>query len=115
MQKHKASSILAQLSFLADKFNIDVSKDFMFSEDVVLINFPNFADKVTKNLGFEQKELSEEQIQKIKDRKKAFREEVKKNREENGDYKSESRGILTIIFDNETHKKEFLLLNGNRR
>lgn len=100
-----------QLSFLADKFNIDVSKDFMFSEDVVLINFPNFADKVTKNLGFEQKELSEEQIQKLKDRKKAFREEVKKNREENGDYKSESRGILTIIFDNETHKKEFLLLN----
>ena len=100
-----------QLSFLADKFNIDVSKDFMFSEDVVLINFPNFADKVTKNLGFEQKELSEEQIQKIKDSKKAFREEVKKNREENGDYKSEARGILTIVFDNETQKKEFLLLN----
>ena len=101
-----------QLSFLADKFNIDVSKDFMFSEDIVLINFPNFADKVTKNLGFEQKELSEEQIQKIKDRKKAFREEVKKNREEHGDYKSETRGILTIVFDNEKHKKEFLLLNG---
>ena len=100
-----------QLSFLADKFNIDVSKDFMFSEDVVLINFPNFADKVTKNLGFEQKELSEEQIQKIKDKKKAFREEVKKNREEHGDYKSETRGILTIVFDNETQKKEFLLLN----
>lgn len=100
-----------QLSFLADKFNIDVAKDFMFSEDIVLINFPNFADKVTKNLGFEQKELSEEQIQKIKDRKKAFREEVKKNREEHGDYKSETRGILTIVFDNEKHKKEFLLLN----
>ena len=101
-----------QLSFLADKFNIDVSKDFMFSEDVILINFPNFADKVTKNLGFEQKELSEEQIQKIKDKKKAFREEVKKNREEHGDYKSEARGILTIVFDSETQKKEFLLLNG---
>lgn len=100
-----------QLSFLADKFNIDVSKDFMFSEDVILINFPNFADKVTKNLGFEQKELSEEQIQKIKDRKKAFREEIKKNREEHGDYKSETRGILTIVFDNEKQKKEFLLLN----
>lgn len=100
-----------QLSFLADKFNIDVSKDFMFSEDIVLINFPNFADKVTKNLGFEQKELSEEQIQKIKDRKKAFREEIKKNREEHGDYKSETRGILTIVFDNEKQKKEFLLLN----
>ena len=71
----------------------------------------NFADKVTKNLGFEQKELSEEQIQKIKDRKKAFREEIKKNREEHGDYKSETRGILTIVFDNEKQKKEFLLLN----
>ena len=54
MQKHKASSILGQLSFLADKFNIDVSKDFMFSEDVVLIKGvlgPPFADKVTKKLG----------------------------------------------------------------
>lgn len=97
-----------QLSFLADKFDIDVSKDFMFSEDVVLINFPNFADKVTKNLGFEEKELSEEQIQKLKDRKKAFREEIKENRKNFGDYKTDSFGTITVVFDSEKEKKEFL-------
>ena len=103
-----------KISELADSFGLDLSEDFQFSPEMIEINFPEFS--VTPD-GTEQaieppRTASAEDIEKIKERKKANRESYKEFRDEFGDSGSEAKGILTVVFDRESAKRQWFLDRG---
>lgn len=103
---------LFAVSRLASDFDLDLAEDFGFSEDMIDINFPEF--KTEEYQGEEPKErtASDEDIAKLKKRKKEVREKQKAFRDEFGDYNGEPKGILTVVFENDSGKKQWFLDHG---
>lgn len=103
------------LEVLSAEYDLSLSEDFGFSQEVIDINFPEITDDV------ESKDYvppappvvaSAEDIAHMKEMKHEAREKLKERREEVGDYNTEAKGILTIVFDRESAKKQFFLDRG---
>lgn len=100
---------------LIDNFKLDASEDFGFSQEVIDINFPDVAEVlapedtengITEPVNFD---ASPEDIALMKEKKKESRERTNEFKQEYGDYHSEPKGILTIVFDRESAKKQWFL------
>lgn len=103
------------LSELATQFNLDVATDFGFSEEVIDIQFPAIAEIGAVGEEGEpapEKVASPEEIARMKELKKEVREKLKADRAETGDYNTEAKGILTIVFDRESAKKQWMIDHG---
>lgn len=101
------------IEILARDFDFDLSDDFGFSADTIDVNFPDFSDRggdsVCEN---PPKAASDEDIAKMKEAKRATRERNKEFRQEYGDFNGEAKGILTVVFDRESAKKQWFLDRG---
>lgn len=103
------------LTSLASEFGLDVAADFGFSEEVIDIQFPEIAEIADMGDDGEpvpEKVASPEEIARMKELKKETREKLKAERGETGDYMTEAKGVLTIVFDKESSKKEFFESHG---
>lgn len=103
------------LSELATQFDLDVSADFGFSDEVIDIQFPAIAEIGAVGDDGEpvvEKVASPEEIARMKELKKEVREKLKAERNETGDYNTEAKGILTIVFDRESAKKQWMIDHG---
>lgn len=104
----------AMLGQLASDFNLDVESDFGFSPETVDISFPSLDGLPGNYRGStaEERTATPEEIAKMKDAKKKAREKLKADREEFGDYNTDAKGTLTIVFDGETAKREWYAAHG---
>ncbi len=106
----------AAIRDLSLEFGLDVAEDFGFSEESVDINFPEVAEvaALDPEAGEAPRErvADADEIAKMKEVKKAAREELKEQRAELGDYLSEPKGILTVVFDKESAKNEWFRSRG---
>lgn len=115
----------ARLGELSKEFDLDVGEDFGFSQEVIDIQFPELnivptpADQPflgdTDPVPYSSPApvmASAEDIAKMKEMKKAFREEIKDGNEEVGKFTGEAKGILTVVFDCETNKQTWLKAIG---
>lgn len=97
---------------LSREFSLDVSDDFGFSDEVIDIQFPEIAEEkqIEDNGGEipEPKVASAEDISKMKDMKKKARESLKEEKAEFGNYDEDAKGILTVVFQCESDKREWL-------
>lgn len=100
---------------LAKDFDLDISDDFGFSPDTIDVNFPDFStrdDDFSYSVDDAPKTASTEDIAKMKEAKKATRERNKEFREEFGDFNTDAKGILTVVFDCESAKRQWFLDRG---
>lgn len=103
----------AKIQALSNEFNLDIESDFGFSPEVIDIQFPEvaqaaaFSDKPSF-ADTEPRRASDEDIAKMKEMKKALRQELKEGNEEVGNFRGEAKGILTVVFNCESDKKEWL-------
>ncbi len=102
----------AMLGQLAADFGLDVAKDFGFSPDTVEISFPSLEPSSAAATDAPRREATPEEIARMKEAKREAREKLKADREELGDYNTDPKGILTIVFANETAKREWLAARG---
>ena len=100
------------LANLAADFKLDPSDDFGFSPELVEINFPEFSVTPDEVAEEHQRTASEDDIALMKERKKKLREENKAFKNEYGDYNGEPKGVLTIVFDRESAKRQWFLDRG---
>lgn len=103
------------LSELATQFDLDVATDFGFSDEVIDIQFPAIAEIAAVGEEGEpvpEKVASPEEIARMKELKKEVREKLKAERNETGDYNTEAKGILTIVFDRESAKRQWMIDHG---
>lgn len=103
------------LEVLSAEYDLSLSEDFGFSQEVIDINFPEITDDVDSKDYIQPSTpvvASEEDIAHMKEIKKEAREKLKERREEVGDYNTESKGILTIVFDRESAKKQWFIDRG---
>lgn len=103
---------LFAVSRLASDFDLDLAEDFGFSEDMIDINFPEFRTEDDHGEETKERTASDEEIAKLKERKKEVREKQKAFRDEYGDYNGDPKGILTVVFENESGKKQWFLDHG---
>ena len=103
-----------KISELAESFSLDLSEDFGFSDEMIEINFPEFSvtPDETEQAGEPKRTASEEDISKIKERKQELRERNKEWAEEYGKPGAEPKGVLTIVFDRESAKRQWFLDRG---
>ena len=101
-----------KISELAESFGLDLSDDFQFSPEMIEINFPEFSVAPEETVTEEKRTASEEDIEKIKERKKELRERNKEWAHEYGKAGDEPKGILTVVFDRESAKKQWFLDRG---
>ena len=98
-----------QLQRLAEEYKLDVGEDFGFSEDVINIEFPDLQKELEDSSApAPSYEASPEDIAVMKEKKKETREKQKKAREEFGDWRTEAKGVLTVVFEKESEKKKWL-------
>lgn len=94
-------------------YGLDPGEDLGFSQEVIDIQFPEIApiEELTDSgeTKLIERETTPEEIEAMRARKKAVREKIKENRAEYGDYKSEPKGILTIVFEKQSAKVEWLM------
>lgn len=102
----------AKLDWLANEFSIDVKTEFGFSQEVVDLQFPDLKENNSflevENAVPARRVADEAEIAKMKELKKETREKLKESRNEIGDYKTEAKGVLTLVFETETMKRNFL-------
>ena len=103
-----------KISELAESFNLDLSEDFQFSPEMIEINFPEFSvtPDETDNASETPRTAAAEDIEKIKERKQELRERNKEWAEEYGKPGAEPKGVLTIVFDRESAKRQWFLDRG---
>ena len=102
------------LQRLSEEFDLDVSEDFGFSPEVVNIEFPDVQSEKEKGSNDmpEVRAASEEDIALMKERKKEGRERYKQNQEELGNWHTEAKGVLTVVFESESAMREWLSGHG---
>lgn len=102
------------LSSLATEFGLDVAEDFGFSDEVIDIQFPAIAEieAVGEDGPAPEKVADADEIARMKELKKEVREKLKADRAEMGDYNTEAKGVLTIVFDRESAKKQWCIDHG---
>lgn len=103
---------LFAVSRLASDFDLDLAEDFGFSDDMIDINFPEFRTEDDHGEEMQERTASDEDIAKLKERKKEVREKQKALRDEYGDYNGDPKGIITVVFENESGKKQWFLDHG---
>lgn len=89
---------------LSEEFDLDLASDFLFDRDELLVSFGVSLEDVQ----VQKRDASADAdlMQSIKDRKKEVREKFKGVRDGQGDYTTESRAVLTVVFrDTESMKK----------
>lgn len=96
---------------LATDFGLDLSADFGFSDEVIEINFPEFS-AVAEESSDVRRNASDDDIAKMKEAKKATRERNKEFRHEYGDFNGEPKGVLTVVFDRESAKRQWFVNHG---
>lgn len=103
-----------QLQRLSEEYKLDVGEDFGFSDEVIDIEFPDLQKDLEKDGGAPAPvyEASAEDIAVMKEKKKETREKQKEAREELGDWRTEAKGVLTLVFEKESEKKKFLSEHG---
>lgn len=105
-----------RISELATDYCLDLADDFGFSANTIDVNFPDFSEPPEIATSEESSEhprmASEEDIAKMKVRKKEYREAMKENKAEFGEIGTEAKGILTVVFDRESAKKQWFLDRG---
>ena len=102
-----------QLQRLAGDYQLDVSEDFGFSDEVIDIEFPDLQKEIEKSEAEPVSyEASPEDIAIMKEKKKETRERQKEAREELGDWRTEAKGVLTVVFEKESEKKKWLSEHG---
>lgn len=95
---------------LADTYELDLENDFLFDRDDLLVSFGVDLDDVQ----VQKRDASADEalMQSIKDRKKEVREKFKDARDQEGDYTSEVKGTLTVVFDKVSDLEAFLQKKG---
>lgn len=96
---------------LSSEFSLNLESDLLFDRDDLLVSFGvDLEDvQVQKRDAYADPEL----MQEIKDRKKEVRERLKETKAEMGDYTTDRPvGILTLVFCDESQKKEFCNAHG---
>ena len=96
---------------LSSEFNLNLETDFLFDRDDLLVSFGVDLEsvQVQKRDAYADEDLMKE----IKDRKKEVRERLKETRAETGDYTTDRPvGILTLVFRDDSQKKEFCAAYG---
>lgn len=101
------------LNKMSGVLGLDPGEDLGFSQAVIDIQFPDVAP-VEEMLDSGETRLIErdaapEDVEALRQRKKDVREKMKENRDEYGDYKSEPKGVLTIVFEKQSAKVEWLM------
>jgi hypothetical protein len=97
---------------LAKDFDLDLSDDFGFSEDTIDVNFPDFSVNDDTPADEGKATASQEDIAKMKEAKRATRERNKEFRQEYGDFNGDAKGVLTVVFDRESAKRQWFLDRG---
>lgn len=101
---------------LAKDFDLDLSDDFGFSADTIDVNFPEFSEPpeiaASEDSSEPPRMASEEDIAKMKEAKKSTRERNKEFRQEYGDFNTDAKGIITVVFDRESAKRQWFLDRG---
>lgn len=103
------------LQSLCAEFELGLAEDFGFSQEVIDINFPELTECEDSPDFIPEAPVetaSAEDIAHMKEMKKEAREKLKERREEVGDYNTEAKGIVTIVFDRESAKKQWFLDHG---
>lgn len=105
-----------KISELAQDFDLDLSEDFQFSPEMIEINFPEFSEPPEIAASEESPEptrmASESDIAKMKEHKHDTRVRNRELREEYGTPGGEPKGILTVVFDRESAKRQWFLDRG---
>ena len=96
----------AAIQNLASKWELDLEADLLFGRDEMLVSFS--MDMADAQVQTRTASADPELMQEIKDRKQEVREKFKNTRELEGDYTTKPKGILTLVFDDEEKKLEFL-------
>lgn len=97
---------------LAKDFDLDLSDDFGFSADTIDVNFPDFSVNDNTPTDEGKATASQEDIAKMKEAKRATRERNKEFRQEYGDFNGDAKGVLTVVFDRESAKRQWFLDRG---
>lgn len=102
------------LQKLSDEYQLDVMDDFGFSEEVVNIEFPDVQEVIESEAGEapEIRSASEEDIALMKEKKKEGRERFKDIQEEFGNWRTDAKGVVTVVFEKESEKREWLKGHG---
>lgn len=96
---------------LSSEFSLNLETDLLFDRDDLLVSFG--VDLESVQVQKRDAYADEELMQEIKDRKKEVRERLKETRAESGDYTTDRPvGILTLVFRDESQKKEFCASHG---
>lgn len=104
-----------KISELATDFGLDLADDFGFSAEMIEINFPEFGQSDIPSAEDTQgspRMASESDIAKMKEQKHEARVRNREAREEYGTPEGEPKGILTVVFDRESAKKQWFLDRG---
>lgn len=106
----------AALRDLSVEFGLDAAEDFGFSDEAIEINFPEKAEALAldpETGGIPTERVADEaEIAKMKEAKREARERLKEQRADLGDYLTEPKGVLTVVFDSETAKAEWFRSRG---
>lgn len=100
------------IAILAKDFDLDISDDFGFSADTIDVNFPDFSANDDTPADEGKATASQEDIAKMKEAKKSTRERNKEFRQEYGDFNGDAKGVLTVVFDRESAKRQWFLDRG---
>lgn len=112
------------LDALAVEFGFDPVEDFGFSEELVETVFPEVGEleemeafRLAEESGGEveppmARTASAEDIALMKEKKKEGREKMKELRAETGDYSTEAKGVLTLVFPKESQKRQWMEAKG---
>lgn len=109
-QDNQGQFDFGQLQRLAEEYSLDVAEDFGFSEEVIDIEFPEIQHVEEKPVV--SREANAEDIAAMKEKKKEGREKYKENQEEFGNWHTEAKGVLTVVFEKESEKKAWLKRHG---
>lgn len=101
-----------KISELAQEFELDLADDFGFSKEMIDINFPEFSTCLAEDVNEGSKGASQEDIAKMKELKHSARVRNKEFRDEYGKPNGEAKGILTVVFDRESAKRQWFLDRG---
>ena len=104
-----------KISELATDYGLDLSEDFGFSDEMIEINFPEFGapeDSTSEESSATPRMASESDIAKMKEQKHEAKVRNRELREEYGKPGDEPKGILTVVFDRESAKRQWFLDRG---
>ena len=95
---------------LATEFGLNLESDCFFDRDDLLVSFG--MDIGDAQVAKRDASADEALMQEIRDRKKEVRERFKATQAEEGDYLTEAKGVLTVVFDRDSDLVDYLRSKG---